>query len=175
MLIKVRFTNEEKLIILEKNTFEEVNKKIKHIFKIENGISIECSGCNINSELFDQLVKSFENEKELITLDVKNNLASEILKISEVLEIHEDFETIEEYQDGDQRSTGNKAPSNEKNNRVQSEVHPKIAAINFKSIFEIAKIKGQLNTGNIIQKKDRVSCSKAIVKTVFQKCGFDYK
>lgn len=57
----------------------------------------------------------------------------------------------------------------------QDKVEPRIAGIQLESLFEIAKLRGSLRTGQTLKDKDRLSAGKAVIEKVLEVLGFDYK
>ncbi|KAL5284729.1 hypothetical protein ACFFRR_006812 [Megaselia abdita] len=166
MLIKVQSDNIEKLVILDKNNFEEFVEKAKNALQIESDIIVEYSGCIIDAQLFLELLSSFEKNKELITFIITIDKEGE--QVAQMVQ-----EEAPEPQVDDHYEEVCDEPTTRLSREVT--VNPNIVAIKFEEIFELAKIMGSISTGHKLVKKDRLLVSKAVIRKILSDLGLDYK
>lgn len=70
MLVKIRFNNQSSLINLQQITLEELKNKSKNILNISEPIHIEYSECQVDSNLFEEIIDNFGKQKQLISFDI---------------------------------------------------------------------------------------------------------
>lgn len=175
MLVKIKFNNKERLVILEKIEFNEFLAKTKNILELRNEILVEYSGCKIDETLFLQLLAECARTKEAITFtincdqEVDHEMAQEESVAQEIA--GEPEPPSEPQQKQNEVTEGEPAPKRPR----EATVNHRIAAMKFEEIFEVAKLIGALKNGHILSKSDRISAAKAVIKKILSELDFDYK
>lgn len=190
MLVKIIFNEKEYLIVLHQSTFEEFLLKTKKILKLEQSrkISVTFSGCNVSEDIFNEVLQSFGENKQLISFvigaeteltkspvpDVYTHvdyLLSELEDNQNVVDIHAPGKSQETCSVTDSTAA---VVTNVQIIDRRLVVNPLILSCNFEGIFEVGKMMGMIRSGFSLENKHRVEVSKAVIKKVLELAGLDY-
>lgn len=202
MLIKIIFNSQNRLIKLNEKTLEEFVIRSKSVFNIDGLIRVEYSNCEVDDNLFQQILESFGNNKDPIAFVIHTcGTETNYDQNSQVSGIGSEYTSVEYLeenlpgipietvsQDANPFVNGNilLIPANETeedeairsnqptNQKRQATVNPKITSIVFEEIFEIQKSRGSISSGQLLESNDRVSASKAVIRKVLAVAGLDY-
>lgn len=199
MLVKIISNDKEYLIILHLQSYEEFLMKTKQILRLESSckISVEFSGCNVDENIFKEVLQDFGEKKELIrfvigiTTSIENEFASS-QEYTQVEYLNEpDLNQILQHEARNDNigNTSDRVTSYQTEGPVSGSsavvtehqiidrrlvVNPEIPLIKFEEIFEVGKLLGLIRSGLPLEPSHRFYVAKAFVKTVLTKLGFDY-
>lgn len=203
MLVKILSNEREFLIVLRHSTYEEFLSKTKKILNIDQSrvILVKFSGCNVTEDIFNEVLQSFGENKELVSFEIDTDIASTVIESPNSEEYTQIDYVLSEFEDNKEAlcndQTTNEVldihapgtsqqlyhsvvqPTNAVVTNVQIIdrrliINPQIVSLNIGGIFEVGKMMGMIRSGLPLENKHRIEVAKAVVKKILEILGFDY-